>query len=167
MAGPALHTGSLCRGIQLCTQVIAPDGQQCSAALLASLQPLGKNCFGAPRSVCDRPALQPGPLKQQACSVGCICCHLCQDIQNDVLPANASITVRQACFLLLESKQKRHVRDSALDVLLQTLSNLFLPRPNLLPPSLYLLEHVMQSRTPNSCMCHACSRLLCLAVCAM
>ena len=44
------------------------------------------------------------------------------------------------------------------DVLLRTLAEAFCPPGNIMPPSLYLVEKLMQTRSTDSCSYHACPK---------
>lgn len=66
--------------------------------------------------------------------------------------------MKQACFLLLELKRKHRLHDTAFDILMRCLAEVLLPEGNILPPSLYLVERLLQSRPPDTCAYHACPK---------
>ena len=66
--------------------------------------------------------------------------------------------MKQTRFLFLELKRMCGVRDNAYDKLTRTLAEVVLPTDNIMLPSLYLVEKVVQSRPPDSCLYHACPK---------
>lgn len=66
--------------------------------------------------------------------------------------------MKQACFLMLELKQKYGGHDTLFDVTLRTLAEAFCPRGNIMPPSLNLVEKLVQSRSTDSCSYHVCPK---------
>ena len=66
--------------------------------------------------------------------------------------------MKQACFLMLELKRTHGGHDTLFDVLLRTLAEALCPPGNIMPPSLYLVEKLMQSRSTDSCSYHVCPK---------
>ena len=70
--------------------------------------------------------------------------------------AGASLTVKQAAYLLLDLKRQHKQRDTHFDMLVRLLSVAILPPGNLLPPSLHLIEKVLDVKAIHSYAYHVC-----------
>lgn len=70
--------------------------------------------------------------------------------------AGAKLTVRQACYLLLQQKRDHKQRGLAYDMQMRTLKDVLLPSDNLLPPSLHLMEKVAGSMSVTDVSYHVC-----------
>ena len=102
----------------------------------------------------------------RGCIAVCTCCK-CLLRHNSELPhvtvhswqpltAGGEVTLKQACFVLIELKQEGHIRDAVFGKLMRILAKVLLPKDNVMPPFLYLVERVMQSHSSDNCLYHAC-----------
>ena len=80
--------------------------------------------------------------------------------RHDRLYAGAQLTVEQMCYLMLSQKQTHRQHDTAFDEQCRLQRDVLLPRPNMMPGSLYLMRKVrfIAMSAVSELAQHACAR---------